>query len=621
MARYTCIICGCGHDGINCPICTLREQARESDDRAARAQEKASREMSSAIAEQTERLAEQMARTREAEAEAALQAQMLMEDAAEEHRAAVAQSVEQHRQNTANAWRLEAQSKCDRARTLYDSGLINESLRLALQALEQDPGNINAALLAAECQASTEQKAKLLSRAVQMLSMPEYRWQRDLFATVLSKVQAHPDLVAFYFAQVERSVSYWEASGSLIKVHEFARQLIEVGRPDLAVRSLGGLLVTPNLSPDTLSCIRTILQGAVQEINALVQCSNDIQNIINALEPRTRIGPKKLPENSVRQALITLAYELEFEILIGTQSERIAPFFATIEFKERDQLSAALLELRIAVDQGKLNKGTLSSLIEAAKRKYTLWQPVIEREILDRAKARTKTFDIHPLPTAVVWFLVLTVGEGVYARVPQNTSMIAYLVGVLVGTILFNTMTLLLIDRLQIYVKMRGQFDESAKEENKFLDLLGLPPISNGQSRLRSPLIDAAVCIVLACAFLIVWQKFIHQNPSAATKSVTQSKDVFAAMYPWYLDSINRTMNVNGYKSLADPHTRHGARAYLSFDIARDGSVSKIRLTSTSGSPSWDKACLTAAKHVDKFSPLPSNYAEKSLTVSYYCEY
>lgn len=106
---------------------------------------------------------------------------------------------------------------------------------------------------------------------------------------------------------------------------------------------------------------------------------------------------------------------------------------------------------------------------------------------------------------------------------------------------------------------------------------------------------------------------------SVGPTSVTDAN--FGSLFGWYVDNINRKMEQNGYRSLADPHTPKGARAYISFTIGRDGSVSQVKLDQSSGSPSWDVTCVRAAQRVDTFGPLPSQYRGNYLNVSYYCEY
>jgi periplasmic protein TonB len=109
------------------------------------------------------------------------------------------------------------------------------------------------------------------------------------------------------------------------------------------------------------------------------------------------------------------------------------------------------------------------------------------------------------------------------------------------------------------------------------------------------------------------------QGAGTGPTSVTDAN--FGSLFGWYVDNINRKMEANGYRSLADPHTPKGARAYISFMVARDGSVSQVKLEQSSSSPSWDTTCVRAAQRVDTFGPLPSQYRGNSLMVSYYCEY
>ena len=101
--------------------------------------------------------------------------------------------------------------------------------------------------------------------------------------------------------------------------------------------------------------------------------------------------------------------------------------------------------------------------------------------------------------------------------------------------------------------------------------------------------------------------------------SVTDAN--FGNLFGWYVDNINRKMEANGYRSLADPRTPKGVRAYISFNIARDGSVSQVRLDRSSGSSTWDSVCVRAAQRVDTFGALPAQYRGSNLMVSYYCEY
>jgi periplasmic protein TonB len=95
----------------------------------------------------------------------------------------------------------------------------------------------------------------------------------------------------------------------------------------------------------------------------------------------------------------------------------------------------------------------------------------------------------------------------------------------------------------------------------------------------------------------------------------------FGSMFSWYVNQINRKMDANGYRAMADPRTPKGARAFIVFTIYRDGSHSNVTLDHSSNSSSWDSACVRAAQRVDTFGPLPPQYRGSALQVSFYCEY
>ena len=112
-----------------------------------------------------------------------------------------------------------------------------------------------------------------------------------------------------------------------------------------------------------------------------------------------------------------------------------------------------------------------------------------------------------------------------------------------------------------------------------------------------------------------------HASQSAASGPATVNDASFGALFAWYVNQIDRKMDANGYRALADPRTPKGARAYIEFPINRDGSHGNVLLDRSSGSPTWDSACVRAAQRVDTFGALPAQYRANSLQVSFYCEY
>jgi periplasmic protein TonB len=95
----------------------------------------------------------------------------------------------------------------------------------------------------------------------------------------------------------------------------------------------------------------------------------------------------------------------------------------------------------------------------------------------------------------------------------------------------------------------------------------------------------------------------------------------FGDRFGWYTDVVMRKMAANWNRLEVDPHTNKGLRAYIQFTIHRDGRVSDVRLRQASGSLTLDNSCLRAAQRIDTFSPLPAEYNQSTLNVSYYCEY
>jgi protein TonB len=109
-----------------------------------------------------------------------------------------------------------------------------------------------------------------------------------------------------------------------------------------------------------------------------------------------------------------------------------------------------------------------------------------------------------------------------------------------------------------------------------------------------------------------------NSNP---TSVISVAGGNFGALYPWYVDVINRKVSQNWYSQEVQPGTPIGTSTYIQFDISRDGSVSDASVATASGVPSLDTSCLRAVQRVDSFGPLPAGYNQSRLRVSFYCKY
>ena len=188
MTRHNCFVCGNSYDGWECPVCSRNRAAEDSARQAAEQH----REHMEVLEEAEERRAEEAARheellerQREAIEEAAFEAQMAAEEA-----------VEGHRRTTANAWKLQSEAKSERAYALYGSGMFEEAHKLALQSVEQDPGNFDGYWVIASSLVSlgkTRDARFHVEKLIQLLNLSEYRDSPTHFIQVLGLLSSEKD--------------------------------------------------------------------------------------------------------------------------------------------------------------------------------------------------------------------------------------------------------------------------------------------------------------------------------------------------------------------------------------------------------------------------------------------
>jgi periplasmic protein TonB len=103
----------------------------------------------------------------------------------------------------------------------------------------------------------------------------------------------------------------------------------------------------------------------------------------------------------------------------------------------------------------------------------------------------------------------------------------------------------------------------------------------------------------------------------AGTISIGTTDSAFGARFAYYVAQIKQKVAQQWYTAMLDPAAR-GHRAYIVFQIGRDGSPSSIRIQQPSGDASLDQTALSAVQHIDTFGPLPDGYNGNYITVVYY---
>jgi protein TonB len=95
----------------------------------------------------------------------------------------------------------------------------------------------------------------------------------------------------------------------------------------------------------------------------------------------------------------------------------------------------------------------------------------------------------------------------------------------------------------------------------------------------------------------------------------------FGTKFGWYVQIIQRKISDNWLKYEVDPKITSGQRVYITFDVARDGHPSNVRVEQSSGVPSLDVSATRALQRIDTFGPLPPEYNGSKISVEYWFDY
>jgi periplasmic protein TonB len=90
----------------------------------------------------------------------------------------------------------------------------------------------------------------------------------------------------------------------------------------------------------------------------------------------------------------------------------------------------------------------------------------------------------------------------------------------------------------------------------------------------------------------------------------------FGTRFGYYVRQINQTVSRNWYK----PDVAAPRRAYIEFDILRDGTPTNVRIEQSSGVPSLDQLAMRAVQRSD-FGPLPADYQGSKVSVEFWFDY
>jgi len=95
----------------------------------------------------------------------------------------------------------------------------------------------------------------------------------------------------------------------------------------------------------------------------------------------------------------------------------------------------------------------------------------------------------------------------------------------------------------------------------------------------------------------------------------------FTGRFPSYVDGVRNRISSNWLQSTVDPSVRWAPRAQFTFQVLRDGTVTNVQMTQSSGNRSVDNSALRAILSSSPMSPLPSGYSGNSVTVEFWFEF
>lgn len=95
----------------------------------------------------------------------------------------------------------------------------------------------------------------------------------------------------------------------------------------------------------------------------------------------------------------------------------------------------------------------------------------------------------------------------------------------------------------------------------------------------------------------------------------------FGSRYSFYVQQVTQILSQNWLKYEVDPHAMPDATVSISFEIARNGQPTNVKITQSSGIPSLDTSALRTLERIDTFGPLPSDYRGSSVTAEYDFKY
>ena len=95
----------------------------------------------------------------------------------------------------------------------------------------------------------------------------------------------------------------------------------------------------------------------------------------------------------------------------------------------------------------------------------------------------------------------------------------------------------------------------------------------------------------------------------------------FGERYGYYVASVRSRISGNWLLSTVSPNIVSAPRLYMNFTILRDGNVTDVEITQSSGIPEVDRSALRAVLASNPLPPLPPDYSGNKVKVNLYFDF
>jgi periplasmic protein TonB len=95
----------------------------------------------------------------------------------------------------------------------------------------------------------------------------------------------------------------------------------------------------------------------------------------------------------------------------------------------------------------------------------------------------------------------------------------------------------------------------------------------------------------------------------------------FGDRFSWYVEAVQRKVSGAWLQSTVDPSIQFAPRVVVTFDILRNGSVTNIQVTQSSGNQSVDSSAVRAIRDASPMQQLPAAYSGSKVGVEFWFDF